>query len=184
MKIDERRLLGGALELEIEGIDDVAADERLARRPSDALLLDAVVGAEPRENLQRLLRVDDAPRGGAAHADRVVLVEQHAVDAAVREVAAEREAGEPAAGDHDRVAPPPAASELRRRNERIGRELVASGPDRLVDGGQGRPPPRLAMPHALADERFHTVDRWGGDARLPPELTNRGHDGVDLERAT
>ena len=68
------------------------------------LARDALVDAEALEDLEALLRIADAARRGAAHADGVVLVEQHHRHAAQRQVAGERQAGQAAADDHDRVA--------------------------------------------------------------------------------
>ena len=96
LQVDEGRLLGEALVLQVERVDLVGAREGAADRPGDALRADPLVDAEPVEDLEALLRVADAARRRAADADGVVLVEDDDGDAAQRQVAGERQAGEAA----------------------------------------------------------------------------------------
>jgi hypothetical protein len=60
---------------------------------------------------------DDAPRTPTVSDDDG--------DAAQREVAGERQAGEPGAGNDDRIAPALARAEVGRRDERPARQLVS-----------------------------------------------------------
>jgi hypothetical protein len=124
LQVDERRLLGQALVLQVERIDLVGARERSADRPRDSLRADPLVDAEPVEDLEALLRVADAARRRAANADGVVLVEDDDGNAAQRQVARQRQAGEPAAGDDDRMADALARREVGRNDERPARQLV------------------------------------------------------------
>ncbi len=94
LDVDEGRLAGqavAALLAQVERIDLVLAGKGAAHAPLDALGRDALVDAQALEDLQRLLRVADAARGGALHAHGVVLVQQHGLHA-------ERPGSRPASG--------------------------------------------------------------------------------------
>src|SRR6185295_15891076 len=62
LQVDERRLLGAAVVLEVERVDFVGARERAADRPRDPLGADPPVDAEAGEDLEALLRIADAAR--------------------------------------------------------------------------------------------------------------------------
>src|SRR4029079_10849255 len=100
LQVDEGRLLGAAVVLEVERVDLVGAGERTTDRPRDPLGPNPFVDAEPREDLEALLCIADAARRRAADADGVVLVEDDDGDAAQQQVARERQPREAAAGDH------------------------------------------------------------------------------------
>ena len=112
-----------AVVFEVDAVDLVCAREGAADRPGDALGANAIVDAEALEDLEALLRVADAARRGAAHADRVVFVEQHGAHAAQRQVASQRQAGQAAAGDDHGIANALASAEIGRRFERPVRQL-------------------------------------------------------------
>jgi hypothetical protein len=124
LQVDERRLLGASVVLEVERVDLVGAGERATDRPRDPLGADPFVDAEAGEDLEALLRVADAARRRAANADGVVLVEDDDGDAAQQQVARERQTREAAARDHDRIADPLARVEVGRAHMRPGRQLV------------------------------------------------------------
>jgi hypothetical protein len=75
LQVDERRLLGVALVLEVERVELVGAREGPPDRPGHAFGADLFVDAQALEDLEALLRIADAARRRAAHADGVVLVE-------------------------------------------------------------------------------------------------------------
>src|SRR6185437_13945831 len=104
LEIDEGRLLRQRARREVEGVEDILVGEHAADRPGDAALGDALVDAEAIEDLEALLRIADAAARGAAHADRVVLVEQYDRYAAAREIAGCGQAAEPAAHHGDAMA--------------------------------------------------------------------------------
>ena len=124
LQVDERRLLGQAVVFEVEGEDLVAARERAAHRPGDALGANALVQPHAREGLETLLRIADAPRRGTANADGVVFVEQHDGDAAQHQIARQREPRQATTGNDDRGAAPFGSAELGRHDERPRRQLV------------------------------------------------------------
>jgi hypothetical protein len=151
LQVDERRLLREALVPQIERIDLVAARERPSDRPGDSLGADPVVDAEPVEDLEALLRIADAARRRAANADGVVLVEDDDGDAAQRQIARERQAGEAAAGDDDRVAPALARREVGRSDERPARQLVRRS--EFPDLGGAHRPVVIASPRTRQSHR-------------------------------
>ena len=140
LDVDEGRLAGelvAALLAQVERIDLVLAGEGAAHAPLDALGRDALVDAQALEDLQRLLRVADAARGGAFDADRVVLVQQDGRHAVARQRAGQGQAGQAAADDDDGVMADFAGGDFGRLDERIFRQRVAAALGEFVAAGKG-----------------------------------------------
>ena len=115
-----------ALGREIERIEQLVLDQRVAPRPRNSLRDHALGDPEPRRDLHGTLALRDR---AAAEAHRVVVVKQHAGNSAHAEIGRRREPGKPATDDDDAVMPDPVLGELGRRAERIDRIFEIARPE-------------------------------------------------------
>ncbi len=170
-----------AVGLQVEVVDLLLAREGAAEGPGDALGRDALVDAQPFEDLQALLRIADTARRCAAHADGVVFVEQHGAHAALREVAGQREARGAGADDHDGVAHDLRAAQFGRWREGPDRQLVGRresevfhvSSQRVRATRRWRPPPWASAPAAPRDSGCRRRCRRCGCATRPRPSTHR-----------
>ena len=101
LQVDHRRHLVVGLGQQVETVGQFVAREHLAHLPAHAALGQALADAQPVPDLQRALGIADRAR---ADADGVVVVEQHHLEAALRQVERRGQPDRAGADHHHRVA--------------------------------------------------------------------------------